>query len=108
MTFWPHSVIVPPEDYLVGVEELCKKHNVLFIADEIQTGLGRCGYPLYTQKYGLHPDLVILGKALSGGKVEIHRRSCAPLADQILLAGVYPVSGVLGDNNIMELLDPYE
>ncbi|KIW46406.1 ornithine-oxo-acid transaminase [Exophiala oligosperma] len=82
------GVIVPPEDYLVGVEELCKKHNVLFIADEIQTGLGRCGYPLYTQKYGLHPDLVILGKALSGG--------------------VYPVSGVLGDNNIMELLDPYE
>jgi ornithine--oxo-acid transaminase len=61
------SVIVPPEDYLLGLAELCKQHNVLFIADEIQTGLGRCGYPLYHQKFGVRPDLVVLGKALSGG-----------------------------------------
>ncbi|OAP57616.1 ornithine-oxo-acid transaminase [Fonsecaea erecta] len=82
------GVIVPPDDYLPGVARLCRQYNVLLIADEIQTGLGRCGYPLFHMKYGIRPDLVILGKALSGG--------------------VYPVSGVLGDNHIMKLLDPYE
>ena len=99
-------MIVPPEDYLTGVAELCKKHKVLFIADEIQTGLGRCGYPLYTQKYSLHPDMVILGKALSGGRF---RRGAKVMSVRGLLCiGVYPVSGVLADNPIMELLDPYE
>ncbi|OQV03853.1 hypothetical protein CLAIMM_08841 [Cladophialophora immunda] len=82
------GVIVPPDDYLPGIARLCRQYNVLLIADEIQTGLGRCGYPLFHMKAGIRPDLVILGKALSGG--------------------VYPVSGVLGDNHIMELLDPYE
>ncbi|KAH8885268.1 PLP-dependent transferase [Thozetella sp. PMI_491] len=82
------GVIMPPDDYLPGLAELCKKHNVLLIADEIQTGLGRCGHPLFHMKYNIRPDLVILGKALSGG--------------------VYPMSGVLGDNCVMELLDPAE
>ncbi|KAI8721523.1 Ornithine aminotransferase [Fusarium sp. LHS14.1] len=61
------GVIVPPEDYLPGVAKLCKQYNVLLILDEVQTGLGRCGYPLYQMKYGIQADLVVLGKALSGG-----------------------------------------
>lgn len=59
---------MPPEDYLPGLAQLCKEHNVLLIADEIQTGLGRCGYPLYHMKYNIRPDLVVPGKALSGGE----------------------------------------
>ncbi|RMJ17092.1 hypothetical protein CDV36_003251 [Fusarium kuroshium] len=82
------GVIVPPEDYLPGVAKLCKQYDVLLIIDEIQTGLGRCGYPLYQMKYGIQADLVVLGKALSGG--------------------LSPMSGVLGYNAVMELLDPAE
>lgn len=66
------SVIVPPDDYLPGLAQLCKDFNVLLVIDEIQTGLGRCGYPLYHMKFGIKPDLVILGKGLGGGKISIY------------------------------------
>lgn len=79
---------MPPEDYLPNLARLCREHSVLLIVDEIQTGFGRCGYPLYHTKFGIRPDLVVLGKALSGG--------------------AYPMSGILGYNEVMELLDPAE
>ncbi|KAL2272697.1 hypothetical protein FJTKL_06210 [Diaporthe vaccinii] len=82
------GVIVPPSGYLKEVEQLCKKHNVLFIADEVQCGLGRAGANLAHHRYGVRPDLVVVAKALAGG--------------------MYPLSGVMGDKNIMDLLDPYE
>uniref|UniRef100_A0A6B2G5Y0 Ornithine aminotransferase n=1 Tax=Myxobolus squamalis TaxID=59785 RepID=A0A6B2G5Y0_MYXSQ len=80
------GVVVPSEDYLPGVRELCTKYNVLFIADEIQTGLGRTGAMLCCDHYKVRPDIVCLGKALSGG--------------------VYPVSAVLADNEIMLCIQP--
>jgi len=61
------GVVVPDEGYLKGVQELCKKHNILLIADEVQTGLGRTGKLLCSEYSGIKPDIVILGKALSGG-----------------------------------------
>lgn len=61
------GVVVPDEDYLAKVSALCKKHNVLFICDEIQTGIGRTGKMLCHQWAGIKPDLVTLGKAISGG-----------------------------------------
>lgn len=61
------GVVVPDEDYLSKVSALCKKHNVLFICDEIQTGIGRTGKMLCHQWAGIKPDLVTLGKAISGG-----------------------------------------
>ncbi|KXK40653.1 MAG: ornithine--oxo-acid transaminase [Saprospiraceae bacterium] len=76
------GVVVPDSNYLTGVYELCKKHNVLFIADEIQTGIGRTGTMLATDiNKNAKPDMVILGKALSGGMM--------------------PVSAVLCNDNIM-------
>ncbi|KAF7530168.1 hypothetical protein G7054_g9655 [Neopestalotiopsis clavispora] len=80
------GVVVPDEDYLVKVSELCKKHNVLFICDEIQTGIGRTGRMLCSQWAGIKPDLVTLGKAISGG--------------------LYPVSAVLGSKEIMLVVEP--
>lgn len=59
--------IVPPAEYLAGVERICKKHGILLVADEILTGLGRTGRNLAFQHFDLHPDVVILGKALGGG-----------------------------------------
>lgn len=61
------GVVVPSEKYLTGVRELCTKYKVLFIADEIQTGLGRTGAMLCCDHFKIKPDMVCLGKALSGG-----------------------------------------
>lgn len=80
------GVIVPDEGYLKKCHELCKAHNVLFIADEIQTGIGRTGRMLCCDHEGVRPDIVILGKALSGG--------------------VLPVSAVLTDDEIMLTIKP--
>ncbi len=80
------GVFVPDEGYLKKVAELCKKHNVLFIDDEIQTGVGRTGKMLAADHEDVKPDILILGKALSGG--------------------VYPVSAVLANDEIMEVITP--
>lgn len=80
------GVVVPDEDYLSKVSALCKKHNVLFICDEIQTGIARTGKMLCHQWAGIKPDLVTLGKAISGG--------------------MYPVSCVLADKDIMLVVEP--
>lgn len=80
------GVVVPDEDYLVKVQELCKKHNVLFICDEIQTGIGRTGRMLCSQWAGIKPDMVTLGKAISGG--------------------LYPVSCVLSSKEVMLVVEP--
>jgi ornithine--oxo-acid transaminase len=80
------GVVVPDEDYLPRVAELCKKHNVLFICDEIQTGIARTGRMLCSQWAKIKPDLITLGKAISGG--------------------MYPVSCVLGDKEVMMVIEP--
>lgn len=80
------GVIVPDDDYLSGVRALCSKYNVLWIADEVQTGLGRTGKMLCTEHAGVKPDIVILGKALGGG--------------------VFPVSAVLANHEVMNVLHP--
>lgn len=77
---------VPDNGYLKACYDLCKKHNVLFIADEVQTGIARTGKLLACDYEDVHPDILILGKALSGG--------------------VYPVSAVLSSNEIMEVIQP--
>ncbi|KAF8900129.1 ornithine aminotransferase [Gymnopilus junonius] len=82
------GIVVPPEGYLKGVAELCKKHNVLLICDEIQTGLCRTGKMLACEYDGIRPDVILLGKALSGG--------------------VYPVSAVLADKDVMLCIQPGE
>lgn len=82
------GVVVPDEGYLAGVRKLCTKHNVLFIADEVQTGIARTGKRLATDYEDARPDIVILGKALSGG--------------------VLPVSAVLADDEIMMCIRPGE
>ena len=82
------GVMVPDDNYLKTAYELCKKNNVLFIADEVQTGLARTGKMLACDHIGIRPDMVILGKALSGG--------------------FYPVSAVLADNDIMLTIKPGE
>lgn len=80
------GVVVPDEDYLQNVQALCKKHNVLFICDEIQTGIGRTGRMLCSEWSGIKPDMVTLGKAISGG--------------------MYPVSAVLSSKEIMMVVEP--
>lgn len=80
------GVNVPDEGYLSACYEICKEHNVLFIADEIQTGIARTGKMLAVDHENLKPDMLILGKALSGG--------------------VYPVSAVLSDDEIMDVIKP--
>ena len=80
------GVYVPSEGYLSAAKELCAKHNVLFIADEVQTGIARTGKMLAVDHENVKPDILILGKALSGG--------------------AYPVSGVLADNHIMNVIQP--
>ncbi len=82
------GVFVPDDEYLKKAAELCKKHNVLFVADEVQTGLGRTGKLLACEYENVRPDILILGKAVSGG--------------------VYPVSCVLADDEIMLTIKPGE
>ncbi|KAL0566212.1 ornithine aminotransferase [Marasmius crinis-equi] len=83
------GVVVPPKGYMTKVAELCKQWNVLLICDEIQTGLGRTGKMLaYEWEQGVRPDVVLLGKALSGG--------------------LYPVSAVLADKEVMLCIQPGE
>ncbi len=82
------GVIVPDNNYLKGVRALCTKYNVLFIADEVQTGLGRTGKMLACDHEGVKPDILILGKALSGGTI--------------------PVSAVLANNEVMLTIKPGE
>jgi ornithine--oxo-acid transaminase len=80
------GVYVPNEDYLPRTYELCKKYNVLFIADEVQTGIARTGRRLCCDYHGIKPDILVLGKALSGG--------------------VLPVSAVLSSDEVMLTLKP--
>jgi len=82
------GVVVPSDGYLRQVKELCQKHNVLLIADEVQTGLGRCGTQLACDHDAVKPDLLVLGKALSGG--------------------VLPVSAVMGSHEVMLTIKPGE
>lgn len=80
------GVYVPSEGYLAKAKALCEKHNVLFIADEVQTGIARTGKLLAVQHENVQPDILILGKALSGG--------------------AYPVSAVLANDAIMNVIKP--
>ncbi|XP_067001325.2 ornithine aminotransferase, mitochondrial [Anabrus simplex] len=82
------GVVVPDEGYLRGVRELCSKYNVLWIADEVQTGLGRTGRRLAVDHEGVKPDILVLGKALSGG--------------------VFPVSAILANDDVMLCIKPGE
>ena len=65
------GVNIPDDDYLPGVQALCKKYGTLFVADEIQTGLGRTGKFLALEHWGVEPDMVLIAKALSGGHVPV-------------------------------------
>jgi ornithine--oxo-acid transaminase len=76
------GVVVPAEGYLKGVRDLCTRYNVLFIADEVQTGIGRTGKRLACDWEGVKPDILILGKALSGGTMPV---SAAFANDEIML-----------------------
>lgn len=80
------GVIVPPEGYLKEAAEICARNNVLLIADEIQTGLGRTGKMFASEYEGVRPDITVVGKALSGG--------------------FYPVSAALADESILGLFGP--
>ena len=80
------GVYVPSEGYLAKAKSLCEKYNVLFIADEVQTGIARTGKLLAVDHENVKPDILILGKALSGG--------------------AYPVSAVLANNEIMDVIKP--
>ncbi len=82
------GVVVPQDGYLKGVRELCTKYNVLFIADEVQTGIGRTGKRLACDWEGVKPDILVLGKALSGGTM--------------------PVSAALADDEVMLTIGPGE
>jgi len=80
------GVVIPDNGYLKGVRDLCTKYNVLFIADEIQTGLARTGKMLACDHENVRPDILILGKALSGGTLPIS----AVLADDIIMLQIKP------------------
>ena len=80
------GVYVPDENYLKNASEICKKYNVLFIADEVQTGIARTGRLIACHHENIQPDILILGKAISGG--------------------MYPVSAVLANNEIMNVIKP--
>ena len=82
------GILVPPADYLPAVREITTRHNVLFIADEIQSGLGRTGATFQCDNVGVVPDLYLLGKALGGG--------------------IVPVSAVVGNRDILGVLNPGE
>ena len=80
------GINIPPEGYLKAIRELCDEHNILFIADEIQAGLGRSGKLFATDWDNVKPDVYILGKALGGG--------------------VLPISVVLADNEVLDVFTP--
>lgn len=80
------GVVIPTDGYLKGVRALCDKYNVLFIADEIQTGLARTGTLLACDHENVRPDILILGKALSGGTIPV----AAVLADDIVMLQIKP------------------
>ncbi|WP_247232453.1 ornithine--oxo-acid transaminase [Telluribacter sp. SYSU D00476] len=80
------GVRVPDEGYLKGVRELCTRYNVLFIADEVQTGIGRTGKRLACDWEGVKPDILVLGKALSGGTMPVS----AALADDEIMLTIRP------------------
>ncbi len=80
------GVVIPDDGYIKAASDLCKQHNVLFIADEVQTGLARTGKMLACDYENVHPDILILGKALSGG--------------------LLPVAAVLADDDIMLCIKP--
>src|SRR5690606_22038539 len=80
------GVYVPSEGYLARTKALCEKHQVLFIADEVQTGVARTGKMLAVHHEDVQPDILILGKAISGG--------------------MYPVSAVLANNEVMDVIHP--
>ncbi len=80
------GVMVPSADYIPKAFELCQKHKVLFIADEVQTGIARTGKMVCCDHYDIKPNILVLGKAISGG--------------------VYPVSAVLADDEIMMVIKP--
>lgn len=82
------GVVVPDDGYLQQVRALCDKHNILWIADEVQTGIGRTGYNLAVNHDNVKPDIAIIGKALSGG--------------------VMPISAVLSSDEVMLTLHPGE
>lgn len=82
------GVVVPDDNYLYDAYQLCKRHNVLFIADEVQTGIARTGELICCDHHGFRPDILILGKALSGG--------------------VFPVSAVLTSDEVMLTIKPGE
>lgn len=81
-----NGIILPPKGYLKAVEKLCQEENILLIADEIQTGLGRTGALFACDHDGVRPDIMVIGKALSGG--------------------FYPVSAVLADDPVLGLIVP--
>jgi len=83
-----NGIVIPPKGYLKEVEKICKENNILLIADEIQTGLGRTGALFASDHEDVRPDIVIIGKALSGG--------------------FYPVSAILADEDILGLIQPGE
>jgi ornithine--oxo-acid transaminase len=80
------GVVIPTDAYLKGVRDLCTKYNVLFIADEIQTGLARTGTLLACDHENVRPDILILGKALSGGTIPV----AAVLADDVIMLQIKP------------------
>jgi ornithine--oxo-acid transaminase len=80
------GIVVPDDNYLAEIRALCDKHNVLLICDEIQTGIARTGKLLCCEWAGIKPDMILLGKALSGG--------------------MYPVSCVLGRRDVMLTIEP--
>ncbi len=82
------GVIIPPDGYLQEVREICSRHNVMLVADEIQTGLGRTGKLLAEEHEGIEADLTLVGKALSGG--------------------FYPISAVLSNSEVLGVLRPGE
>ena len=81
-----NGVVIPDKGYLKEVSKLCKKHNVLFVADEVQTGFGRTGKLMCYEWDDTKPDMVCVGKALSGGMM--------------------PVSALFANNNVMDLIKP--
>jgi len=83
-----NGIVVPPKGYLKEVENICRENNLLLIADEIQTGLGRTGALFASDHEDVRPDIIIIGKALSGG--------------------FYPVSAILADEDVLGLIKPGE